>query len=455
MGDFEDLSAELAAAVERARKEAFEIHLSPLHRFSSLDEIIEGAGKSLEYIDRVRDNARTNGLFSARDSNSFNLDVWHIAEYIKAKDCYDLKGAATKQIAAQLGDAISEYVHRSGNSWPDEDFADEVVGDETSRAVTDLSELPVSGAGIPYEEVMEKLRRTALNARHTKLKFLLIGQTGVGKTSTVNSLFGEEIGSVGRHEPTTKTVDKFERVINGVPFLLFDPPGLCVSPNLPVSDFDYLNLIKEEVDEFHVMLFVTRLDFHRVTNDEYVAIERITAALGRECWQHALIVFTHANAIEPEQFKSDLKVRTELLRQVIATHAGEKMARAVLSVAIDNKSELTPDGKPWLPELFLGAFAKIDPKGALPFVIATASPNKPGDPSSGRRISLDDQQRERFYDSVQEKSGAEGWLALTYFGSAPVAIGAAVAFGPVAGLVAAGAVITVGVIGTLWSALRR
>ena len=64
-------------------------------------------------------------------------------------------------------------------------------------------------------------------AQNKKFVFLLVGRTGVGKSSTVNSLMGEKIAQVGDYEATTMAVKAYDRKINDVNFTVFDTPGLC------------------------------------------------------------------------------------------------------------------------------------------------------------------------------------------------------------------------------------
>lgn len=60
--------------------------------------------------------------------------------------------------------------------------------------------------------------------RNQKINLMITGGTGVGKSSTINALFGKEISSVGIHaEPETMEISKYE--LNDK-ITLWDSPGL-------------------------------------------------------------------------------------------------------------------------------------------------------------------------------------------------------------------------------------
>lgn len=69
-------------------------------------------------------------------------------------------------------------------------------------------------------KILEKLKRQKLN-------IMLVGATGVGKSSTINSIFNMDVAKVGdRVDPETSTIQKFE--IDNI--TLWDTPGLGDSP---------------------------------------------------------------------------------------------------------------------------------------------------------------------------------------------------------------------------------
>lgn len=211
--------------------------------------------------------------------------------------------------------------------------------------------------------------KTLQQERDKKFVFLLVGRTGVGKSSTVNSLMGQQLAPVGNYDPTTMQVESFDCEIDGIKFTIVDTPGLC--DDLPEKDNDqkYIELILSKVKQVDSLWFVTRLDDSRVTSDEMRGIKIISEAFSSQIWEHAVIIFTRAN--KADDYLVDLQERTKRIRDEIAKHTGIELANNIPSVAVDNKSETTPDGQKWLEELYTKVFVRISNKGAIPFFLAT------------------------------------------------------------------------------------
>jgi predicted GTPase len=59
------------------------------------------------------------------------------------------------------------------------------------------------------------------------LKLVLVGKSGVGKSSMVNSLLGCELARVDRWRVGTHVTEKYFLEMRGINLLVFDTPGLC------------------------------------------------------------------------------------------------------------------------------------------------------------------------------------------------------------------------------------
>ena len=218
---------------------------------------------------------------------------------------------------------------------------------------------------------LENLSEQFKGEKGKKFTFLLVGRTGVGKSSTVNSLMGEAVAPIGDYEPTTTEVKSYENEIGGVNFTVIDTPGLCDDLEEKGNDYEYLERIRLNADRIDLMWFVTRLDDTRVYSDEKRGIKLISDAFKPKIWEQAIIVFTFANNLNNEKYSIALEKRTELIRKEIAKYAGVTIANNIPSVAVDNMSEFTPDGERWLGELYTQVYARMAREGAGAFFMST------------------------------------------------------------------------------------
>ena len=205
-------------------------------------------------------------------------------------------------------------------------------------------------------------------ARARGFSFLLVGRTGVGKSSTINSLMGREVAPVGEFEAETKVVSAYTAPPEAIiPYRIYDTPGLCDSDG---DNAEYLQLIHREIKEpIDCLWFVTQLDESRVRTDEITTISHITSAFGEDIWKRAVIVFTRADKVENKRFDHVLSVRTRLILEQISKKVGSKIADGIPSVAISNISDKTPDGRLWLGRLFVRTFVRISKEGLDGFLL--------------------------------------------------------------------------------------
>ena len=73
------------------------------------------------------------------------------------------------------------------------------------------------------EDLLSKLRSDC-----PQLRILVIGETGVGKSTLINNLLGEDVADVGHSmNSAASDVSWYEGVIQGVPVKVYDTPGLA------------------------------------------------------------------------------------------------------------------------------------------------------------------------------------------------------------------------------------
>jgi GTPase SAR1 family protein len=224
------------------------------------------------------------------------------------------------------------------------------------------------------EEVFSKLVEEAVTR---PLIFLEVGRTGVGKSSTINTLIGRDVAEVGHLTATTMEVKTYNLAINDIKIQLIDTPGLCDDLEEKGNDDVYIDRIKKGVpnQEIDLVLFFSSLmaDERSVLKDEKRAIRIISEAFGKKIWEQSVIVFTCACSrnIVLYEYQNDLKEWTKILKKEIKEYAGEDIAEQIPSVAVDNNSETTPDGQRWLGNLYTTSIQRISDLGFLQWVIAT------------------------------------------------------------------------------------
>ena len=148
-------------------------------------------------------------------------------------------------------------------------------------------------------------------------KFLIVGRTGVGKSSFVNSVFGKSITETSRYEACTKIIQYHAYSSSLGDICLIDTPGLAEDDI--ECDQKYLNLIKANIDlaEIDTLIYVSRLDETRFRPEEKRTIRLLTEQLGAFIWNKAWLLFTFAASVSNDNRQVATIKRKEQIEEFV------------------------------------------------------------------------------------------------------------------------------------------
>ncbi|MEZ4660166.1 MAG: GTPase [Caldilineaceae bacterium] len=133
--------------------------------------------------------------------------------------------------------------------------------------------------------------------------FLIVGQTGVGKSSFVNATFGKQVASIDEFRACTNIVKyhAYETPFGDV--CLIDTPGL--SESTEELDLEYLAMIGSSVEyqNLYATLYISPLNATRLRSSEKSTLKLLTEVLGSTIWLNAWLVFTFAASVTPERLE--------------------------------------------------------------------------------------------------------------------------------------------------------
>jgi GTPase Era involved in 16S rRNA processing len=150
-------------------------------------------------------------------------------------------------------------------------------------------------------------------------KFLLFGRTGVGKSSFVNTTFGDYIAETSEFEACTKFVEHYAYDTPLGNVSLIDTPGLAEDDE--ACDEAYLSLVKAKVDldEIYATIYVSRLNETRFRPDEKRTLRLLTNRLGASIWNRSILVLTFAASVPEEQREEATSMRILHIEEFLQT----------------------------------------------------------------------------------------------------------------------------------------
>ncbi|PUZ64078.1 hypothetical protein GQ55_3G114800 [Panicum hallii var. hallii] len=199
---------------------------------------------------------------------------------------------------------------------------------------------------------------------------LVLGKTGVGKSATINSIFGEDKSKTDAFSSATTSVQEYIGDVHGIKIRIIDTPGFRASVMDQGSNRKILTAIKKYTKKCppDIIVYVDRLDSLSHDFNDLPLLKTITSVLGSSVWFNAIVALTHAASAPPEglngapvTYEVLMAQRSHIIHQSIRQAAGDMRLMNPIALVENHPScrrnheghKVLPNGQSWRHQMLL------------------------------------------------------------------------------------------------------
>lgn len=135
---------------------------------------------------------------------------------------------------------------------------------------------------------------------YEELRFIVLGKTGVGKSSSINTIVGKDVckATISSHS-VTKQCQLVEEDVQGKHLVIVDTPGLYDTSE-DETRREIAKILGLTTPGFHAFIVVIRIG--RFTKEEIQSVHSLADIFGPELYERTVVLFTGTDDLEEHGF---------------------------------------------------------------------------------------------------------------------------------------------------------